>query len=126
MISSTAAGTSGRFAEARGIGSSACLRMISYSLSASKGTSPTSRSEEHTSELQSPCNLVCRLLLEKKKYNQGASFSLPHQAPLIGHGLQILSVQVDRPQHRARAHGRHGHHCVVAIEDVIQGSLVHP
>src|SRR5256885_17084636 len=26
-----------------------------------------SRSEEHTSELQSPCNLVCRLLLEKKK-----------------------------------------------------------
>src|SRR2546426_3702860 len=28
---------------------------------------PASRSEEHTSELQSPCNLVCRLLLEKKK-----------------------------------------------------------
>src|SRR5256885_8025269 len=27
----------------------------------------TRRSEEHTSELQSPCNLVCRLLLEKKK-----------------------------------------------------------
>src|SRR2546426_9198491 len=27
------------------------------------------RSEEHTSELQSPCNLVCRLLLEKKKIN---------------------------------------------------------
>src|SRR6516162_3264139 len=27
----------------------------------------TTRSEEHTSELQSPCNLVCRLLLEKKK-----------------------------------------------------------
>src|SRR5256885_12343452 len=27
----------------------------------------TVRSEEHTSELQSPCNLVCRLLLEKKK-----------------------------------------------------------
>src|SRR5205807_7879268 len=30
------------------------------------GRSPP-RSEEHTSELQSPCNLVCRLLLEKKK-----------------------------------------------------------
>src|SRR2546426_9155163 len=32
------------------------------------------RSEEHTSELQSPCNLVCRLLLEKKKqivFNHG-------------------------------------------------------
>src|SRR3989454_2711164 len=28
---------------------------------------PKMRSEEHTSELQSPCNLVCRLLLEKKK-----------------------------------------------------------
>src|SRR5688500_19177057 len=27
------------------------------------------RSEEHTSELQSPCNLVCRLLLEKKKHD---------------------------------------------------------
>src|SRR5688500_20336710 len=28
------------------------------------------RSEEHTSELQSPCNLVCRLLLEKKKQDE--------------------------------------------------------
>src|SRR2546426_8597528 len=34
--------------------------------SCSLGSYP-SRSEEHTSELQSPCNLVCRLLLEKKK-----------------------------------------------------------
>src|SRR5256885_4775006 len=47
-------------------------------------TAPTSgwdrkirRSEEHTSELQSPCNLVCRLLLEKKK--DGAyPFLSPH------------------------------------------------
>src|SRR2546426_8594632 len=31
------------------------------------GLPPCPRSEEHTSELQSPCNLVCRLLLEKKK-----------------------------------------------------------
>src|SRR5256885_5285600 len=30
-------------------------------------TADRHRSEEHTSELQSPCNLVCRLLLEKKK-----------------------------------------------------------
>src|ERR1039457_411666 len=30
------------------------------------GTTSRNRSEEHTSELQSPCNLVCRLLLEKK------------------------------------------------------------
>src|SRR2546426_4085763 len=32
-----------------------------------KGRDRKKRSEEHTSELQSPCNLVCRLLLEKKK-----------------------------------------------------------
>src|SRR5256885_8724149 len=31
------------------------------------GAADLDRSEEHTSELQSPCNLVCRLLLEKKK-----------------------------------------------------------
>src|SRR5256885_9836388 len=31
------------------------------------GSACVYRSEEHTSELQSPCNLVCRLLLEKKK-----------------------------------------------------------
>src|SRR5256885_8286070 len=36
-------------------------------LVASWGANGTLRSEEHTSELQSPCNLVCRLLLEKKK-----------------------------------------------------------
>src|SRR2546426_2795993 len=39
------------------------------------------RSEEHTSELQSPCNLVCRLLLEKKKNRQ------QH----IARGAQIIS-----------------------------------
>src|SRR2546426_5480715 len=33
------------------------------------GVDPPGRSEEHTSELQSPCNLVCRLLLEKKNNN---------------------------------------------------------
>src|SRR5256885_4822426 len=33
----------------------------------SSGYFTVKRSEEHTSELQSPCNLVCRLLLEKKK-----------------------------------------------------------
>src|SRR2546426_5846289 len=34
---------------------------------------PQYRSEEHTSELQSPCNLVCRLLLEKKKKKKKTS-----------------------------------------------------
>src|SRR2546426_6515410 len=42
--------------------------------------SKSERSEEHTSELQSPCNLVCRLLLEKKK-KQPASHPAPHDAP---------------------------------------------
>src|SRR5256885_7412050 len=41
------------------------LSMLSPSLLAD-----ADRSEEHTSELQSPCNLVCRLLLEKKKKSQ--------------------------------------------------------
>src|SRR5256885_9471939 len=41
------------------------------------------RSEEHTSELQSPCNLVCRLLLEKKKN----IVSTRHCISTIMHGL---------------------------------------
>src|SRR5256885_10999674 len=36
------------------------------------------RSEEHTSELQSPCNLVCRLLLEKKKTSKSISKRISH------------------------------------------------
>src|SRR5256885_4332633 len=40
-------------------------RLAVFSLSTLSAA--VSRSEEHTSELQSPCNLVCRLLLEKKK-----------------------------------------------------------
>src|SRR5437879_10428733 len=39
---------------------------------ASPTSSPRSRSEEHTSELQSPMYLVCRLLLEKKKTQQAS------------------------------------------------------
>src|SRR5256885_9342038 len=39
-------------------------------MATSMSMTSTARSEEHTSELQSPCNLVCRLLLEKKKLNQ--------------------------------------------------------
>src|SRR2546426_7027898 len=39
----------------------------SVSRSRPAGRRAARRSEEHTSELQSPCNLVCRLLLEKKK-----------------------------------------------------------
>src|SRR5205807_6671167 len=58
---------------------SACVLMKSFralsaraqSIGQSQGSRRnTKRSEEHTSELQSPCNLVCRLLLEKKKKNR--------------------------------------------------------
>src|ERR1022692_3319839 len=35
------------------------------------GDDPVTRSEEHTSELQSPCNLVCRLLVEKNNRRDG-------------------------------------------------------
>src|ERR1022692_5101362 len=43
------------------------------SLGLSQRQIAASRSEEHTSELQSPCNLVCRLLLEKKKQKHDKS-----------------------------------------------------
>src|SRR6266446_9186754 len=43
------------------------------------GRSPP-RSEEHTSELQSPCNLVCRLLLEKKKNKRITLFLWRHKS----------------------------------------------
>src|SRR5256885_3583446 len=42
----------------------------------SRRPSSIGRSEEHTSELQSPCNLVCRLLLEKKKNISIRSFCI--------------------------------------------------
>src|SRR5256885_3000248 len=41
------------------------------------------RSEEHTSELQSPCNLVCRLLLEKKKKTTHLYIFFFRQSPTV-------------------------------------------
>src|SRR5256885_7035196 len=46
----------------------------SYSLFPHLNALDNVRSEEHTSELQSPCNLVCRLLLEKKKNKHKDNF----------------------------------------------------
>src|SRR5256885_11248492 len=50
-----------------------------YQLERAPGYLQGGGSEEHTSELQSPCNLVCRLLLEKKKnnhvYTENVTFS---------------------------------------------------
>src|SRR2546426_1820606 len=50
----------------QGIGDQVALELHSSSADAAWDIDQW-RSEEHTSELQSPCNLVCRLLLEKKK-----------------------------------------------------------
>src|SRR2546426_4198676 len=53
-------------------------------LSSQPGSS-VSRSEEHTSELQSPCNLVCRLLLEKKKHYRYSNLeTIALKTPYIG------------------------------------------
>src|SRR5260370_4769010 len=66
------------------------------------------RSEEHTSELQSHLNLVCRLLLEKKKnrthYGHGCT-PKPHlvsdeRAPLLGGGGRHPAERADDTTHR--------------------------
>src|SRR5256885_10926358 len=51
----------------RGAGRARAAESRGDERSAARARSGRRRSEEHTSELQSPCNLVCRLLLEKKK-----------------------------------------------------------
>src|SRR5256885_3473347 len=61
---------------ARRQGSSRCIAH------ASRHCRCEQRSEEHTSELQSPCNLVCRLLLEKKKTTRHACHRRPY-TPLL-------------------------------------------
>src|SRR5256885_8800089 len=52
------------------------------------------RSEEHTSELQSPCNLVCRLLLEKKKTSHQV-LSVYCSATIRPSATALLSRRVD-------------------------------
>src|ERR1017187_8410408 len=59
---------------------------------ASGGASTSKRSEEHTSELQSPMYLVCRLLLEKK--NQSGDRSPVHVRPSLRAALPGLSSPV--------------------------------
>src|SRR5256885_7159142 len=50
------------------------------------------RSEEHTSELQSPCNLVCRLLLEKKNPQTASTTHAQLPVPVASEGLTVLST----------------------------------
>src|ERR1022692_3298851 len=55
------------------------------------------RSEEHTSELQSPCNLVCRLLLEKKKQQRDPPRSRSrHRQDRFGRRIKLLRSQESR------------------------------
>src|ERR1022692_3564201 len=56
------------------------------------------RSEEHTSELQSPCNFVCPLLLEKKKRSRHASArqSSPLEQPRDRHGPIVRGVRASQ------------------------------
>src|SRR5256885_9785501 len=64
--------------------------------------SATVRSEEHTSELQSPCNLVCRLLLEKKKQTHAYAPAPPRTVPVL-HSAPY-SVQPLAQARRVRGH----------------------
>src|SRR5256885_5356008 len=52
----------------------------------------TPRSDEHTSELQSPCNLVCRLLLEKKKLRSPAR-PAPYRTAAIRAGPPSMTLR---------------------------------
>src|SRR2546426_6034396 len=69
------------------------------------------RSEEHTSELQSPCNLVCRLLLEKKKSSEGryrmtACASTARSTREADHAPVVSCYLADTPSSLvARTHG---------------------
>src|SRR5256885_5257020 len=74
---------------------------------------PMVRSEEHTSELQSPCNLVCRLLLEKKKkhsqYPTRRQSNLPRFRAVLASihtAVQpcMPSIPLDSHQHSSRSH----------------------
>src|SRR5256885_5635062 len=50
------------------------------------------RSEEHTSELQSPCNLVCRLLLEKKKNNSISTSTSTDRSAMRHQPIRFLTI----------------------------------
>src|SRR5256885_9376778 len=69
-----------RLAAALAHGLQAITRAAPFQLVKERGHEPGARrperSEEHTSELQSPCNIVCRLLLEKKIICRSSDFDI--------------------------------------------------
>src|SRR5256885_1404481 len=88
------------------------------------------RSEEHTSELQSPCNLVCRLLLEKKKElirshssaTSGIACSLGWEADLISFAKWSVPARAARIMPHTPATSRVCHQCCC---DSRNGHTVH-
>src|SRR2546427_9015901 len=78
------------------------LRIYGAGIVSSKGES---RSEEHTSELQSQSNLVCRLLLEKKKKNTARQ--PPDRQPRT-RPPQLAQLPQEHRERASRSHHRHG------------------
>src|SRR6516162_11549841 len=66
-----------------GVGDCKAYAVTKYVALLVAGIPPDQRSEEHTSALQSPCNLVCRLLLAK----QNTSITLPFTATILPSGV---------------------------------------
>src|SRR5256885_3983646 len=87
--------------------------------------SSSSRSEEHTSELQSPCNLVCRLLLEKKKKTysrdtlvttmQLADTPTAEPRPIIFDYLWVPPTPKADPSHNSRRHSTVSRHIASTV-----------
>src|SRR5256885_3973287 len=83
------------------------------------------RSEEHTSELQSPCNLVCRLLLEKKKtqtrhvgFNRW-NVDLNQLFLTSSAGLECDPVYLDHSRYSSLVLCHHQRHLCVSVAEVL-------
>src|SRR5256886_12076636 len=76
-------------------GSASCSRFFAYGMGTS--TPETRRSEEHTSELQSQSNFVCRLLLEKKSRHGRAlrAMVVPTERPVLLPALLLAGARLD-------------------------------
>src|SRR5256885_11656445 len=75
------------------------------------GCEPPFRSEEHTSELQSPCNLVCRLLLEKKKTCQAETAAPPCVVDSWARPRSSNDPRLPEPCHRRHRAGLDDYFC---------------
>src|SRR5256886_6313321 len=93
---------------------STCRRTASSRRRCATDSDWAHRSEEHTSELQSQSNLVCRLLLEKKKTITNDTTDIANRpSPTSGYGLPIVGLQDSRgPAARPPLH-HSGKHCTV-------------